>query len=66
MVDGNHPFSKIRIFLPCIINAKIEIEIHHSTLRIFQKFRMDWNSNFVRFILLVKLRYNRDRTCGLN
>jgi hypothetical protein len=37
MVDGNHLFSKIRNFLPCIINAKIEIEINHSILRNFQK-----------------------------
>jgi hypothetical protein len=35
-------------------------------LTIIQKFKMEKNPNFVSFILLIKLKSNRDHVYGLN
>jgi hypothetical protein len=55
-----------RILSIYVVNAKPLIAINHSIFKKNQKFKMDWNLNFISFILLVKLKYNRDHIYGLN
>jgi hypothetical protein len=67
MVDENHPFLYNQQFsLPHVVNSKLVIVINHSISRIFQKFRMNKNPNFVSFVFLVKFKCNRGHIHGLN
>jgi hypothetical protein len=39
----------LKIFTTHVIDAKFVIMIHYTILRIFEKFRKDWNPDFVSF-----------------
>jgi hypothetical protein len=57
---------KLVIFtIPCS-NAKLLFAINHSIFRVFQKFKMNSNSNFGSFILLVKFKSKKIHIYGLN
>jgi hypothetical protein len=51
---------------PHVVNAKLLIAINHSIFKKIQKLKLDYNLSFVSYILLEKLKCNRDHIYGLN